>query len=249
MRINKKSDLPKWFNIENYKYMKELKDDEIFYLILCRLNDLVAKSFYDDNYFERNPYCGIESIEFNLREKTSKGKYELSSSSSITPVSIANLNGFKEELLDIGIDMQDRNIKRNHISTYKQDNSPLAYWDGVVCSIHLLNYQDETIIEQLRGLLKKWRKELDIEESLPLINNSWEVIKSKIINYNIFAFFDLQLWQFATGNSITGGVLSVTLYPEGEYDSTQITQTIKPFSEKLFTYETLEKIEREISNK
>ncbi|CDM90048.1 DUF6387 family protein [Xenorhabdus bovienii] len=248
MRINKKSDLPKWFDIEKYNKIKTLPDDEIAYLILCRCNDLLAGRYNKEGYFDNVLYCG-ELCSDDKIIKRSGNECKISSSPSIIPISIGHLNIFKNYLFDIGVNIEDEYVKYNHLSAYEMHNMSITSWSGVVCGIDLLTKQDETIINELRVLLKKWRRELDFEEAPSLLNNSWEIIKSKIINYNVFAFFDLQLWQFATGNSITGGVLSVTLYPEGEYDSTQIAQTIKPFSDKLFTYETLEKIEREISNK
>ncbi|PHM55200.1 DUF6387 family protein [Xenorhabdus sp. KK7.4] len=250
MRINKKSDLPKWFEIEKYNKIKALPDDEIAYLICCRCNDLLTGRYNKEGYFDNDLYCGeFYSDRDAMTIKQSDSNLNISSSSSITPISIGNLSVFIDDLRDINVHIKNESVKNNHLSAYEIHGMSITSWNGVICGINLMTHQDETIIEDLRVLLKKWRKELDLEETLSLINNSWGVIKTKIINYNIFAFFDLQLWQLATGNSITSGVLSVTLYPEGEYDSIQIAQTIKPFSEKLFTYETLEKIEREISNK
>ncbi|MBD2796012.1 hypothetical protein ID856_05595 [Xenorhabdus sp. 18] len=249
MRISKKSDLPKWFNIKNYERIKDLPDDEIAYLITCRINDLMTERFKGKNYFENHVYYGDDFWNCTPEITPIKTKNRISSSSSVTPLTINDINTFRNDLLDIGIDLNSNDEKGNHISAYEHFGMSITSWHGVVCSINLLTSQDETIISDLRVLLKKWRAELDFEEKPSLISSSWEVIKPKIINYNIFAFLDLQLWQLATGNSITSGVLSVTLYPEGEYDSIQISQTIKPFSEKLFTSETLEKIEREISHK
>lgn len=249
MRINKKSNLPEWFDMENYKAIADFPDDEIVYLIQCRANDILTKRYNKNGYFENDLYYGENHPEGLNKFAKVNGKTRISSSSSISPISLSQINAFKKDLSEIGIDINDEHIKNNHLSAIEVYGVSITSWPGVVCSIDLLTKQDETIIDELKVLLKKWRSELNFEEHHPLIGSSWEVIKNKVINYNAFAFCDLQMWQMATKNTITSGVLAVTLYPEGQFDSIQIAQTIKPFTEKLFTFETLEKIEREISNK
>lgn len=226
-----------------------LPDDEIAYLILCRANDLLTGRYNKNGYFENDLYYGENYLEGLNKLVTINDKTRISSSSSISPISLNQIGTFKKDLSEIGIDINDEHIKNHHLSAIEMCGVSITSWPGVVCSIDLLTNQDETIIAELKVLLKKWRAELSFEEPLPLINSSWEVIKNKIINYNAFAFCDLHMWQMATKKTITSGVLAVTLYPEGQFDSIQIAQTIKPFMGKLFTFETLEKIEREISNK
>ncbi|CDH23231.1 DUF6387 family protein [Xenorhabdus bovienii] len=111
-----------------------------------------------------------------------------------------------------------------------------------------LDVDDSLIIDSVKRLLPIWRKDLGIEPLEKPISSSWEVLRNKILNYKIIPLLDLLIWEKKTKNKITNGVLAVTLYPDGEFDSINIAQTIKPFLEKILSFYSIEKIRREVSN-
>lgn len=110
-----------------------------------------------------------------------------------------------------------------------------------------LSVPDEILISDMKSLLPKWREELGVEADEIQINNTWSVIRKKIIEYNVLPYIDLHLWANIKGVSIPGGVLAVSLFPDGDKEQFAIAQTIRPFIDRLMTYETLEKFKREIS--
>lgn len=110
-----------------------------------------------------------------------------------------------------------------------------------------LSVPDEILLGDFKKLLPKWREELGIDVEEIKVTNSWAVIKKKIIEYNVLPYIDLLTWARIKGVTIPGGVLAVSLFPDGDKEQFAIAQTIKPFVDRLMTYESLEKIKREIS--
>lgn len=51
MRINKKSDLPKWFKLSDYEIYKDMKDDDMLDQLCCRSNALMVGEFKKDGFF------------------------------------------------------------------------------------------------------------------------------------------------------------------------------------------------------
>jgi hypothetical protein len=119
--------------------------------------------------------------------------------------------------------------------------------DGLLISVDLDN-RDDLLIESFSSLLKRWRKELNIPEPRKPIAGGWESIRKKIIEYKIIPLIDLLAWEKSSDSKISLGVLAVALFPDGEKDSIMIAQTIKPFLEKLMSFESLEKIRKDLSN-
>ncbi|WP_222889416.1 DUF6387 family protein [Enterobacter sp. C2] len=110
-----------------------------------------------------------------------------------------------------------------------------------------LDMPDDILIDDLKTLLPIWREELNIKENKHEINNSWSVVKRKVIEYRVLPYVDLICWANAKNLSIPQGVLAVALFPDGEKDGFAIAQTIKKFVENLMRSEYLEKLRREIS--
>ncbi len=243
MRISKKSDLPKWFNLDNYKGFSRLDDDEIIHQIIWRRNDEITEVFKQEDYFETYAAGGIYkrwAPNCTIKKVVSERK-RISSGRIFQPLSFSDVYDINERIEGLG----NKNLHEfDHVNAVF---SPFFNGD-VFCSITLTS-QDDLILDELRMHLPKWREELGIELEQLRIKNSWDVVRNKIISYQAMAFRDLMMWQKATGNQITNGVLTVALYPEGEYDSTNIVQTIKPFVENLFTDAAIEKFDSEISSK
>ncbi|WP_254797826.1 DUF6387 family protein [Enterobacter sp. JMULE2] len=118
--------------------------------------------------------------------------------------------------------------------------------DNVAITIDLDN-RDEILIDTFSKLLPLWRRELNIPEPSKPVTGGWESIRKKIIEYKIIPMIDLLSWERTTKNRISLGVLAVALFPDGEKDSIMIAQTVKPFLDKLMTYDSLEKIRKELS--
>lgn len=244
MRISKKSDLPKWFKLENYEKFSALDDSMFITQIIVRKNDEITNVFKREGYFEEKLSSGLYPLHYpECNHKVILDAKRLSSSRIFQPISLLSL-GFINESMENVSETHNKNIY-NSIDAI----SPQPFFDGDIhCAIRL-DTQDDLILNDLKKLLPEWRKQLGIELESEKIKNSWDVVKSKIISYQAIALRDLLMWQIATGNQITNGVLTVALYPEGDYDSTNIVQTIKPFVENLFTDSSIEKFDAEISSK
>lgn len=135
-------------------------------------------------------------------------------------------------------------MKQRHINTIPQE---ILDNDGSIYVEIDLDLDDKLIIDSLSRLIPEWRKEMGVLVSEEPVNSSWAVSRAKILDYKIIPLFDLLAWSEKTNNSITNGVLAVTLFPDGEYDSINIAQTIKPFLDKIFNFSSTEKFKREIS--
>lgn len=118
--------------------------------------------------------------------------------------------------------------------------------EGLLLTVDL-TIPDELLVDDFKKLLPIWRKEIGIESVNIPFNNSWDVIRRKIIDYNVIPYIDLMIWSIDSRCSISQGVLAVSLFPNGEKDVFAIAQTVKPFVDKLMNEESLEKFRREIS--
>ncbi|PAV01570.1 hypothetical protein CBG25_15920 [Arsenophonus sp. ENCA] len=113
-----------------------------------------------------------------------------------------------------------------------------------------VNHPDEDLLQELLYLIGSWRKTLNIEDpNKDVVIQSWDVVKAKLIKYKAIPLLDLWMWSDITGNRIKNEVLAVTLYPDGEYGSNNIAQTIEPFLEKIFSFFSMKKFSREILEK
>ncbi|CAM2976330.1 DUF6387 family protein [Klebsiella quasipneumoniae subsp. similipneumoniae] len=137
----------------------------------------------------------------------------------------------------------------NHgkLVSYASDPVSLIMGDVALYISVDLSVPDEILISDMKNLLPKWREELEVSAEEIQINNSWAIIRKKIIEYNVLPYIDLHLWANVKGVSIPGGVLAVSLFPDGDKEQFAIAQTIRPFIDRLMNYESLEKIKREIS--
>ena len=70
--------------------------------------------------------------------------------------------------------------------------------------------------------------------------------KKRLLDYSLFPLIDLMIWEKISGNKITHSVKAVSIYTDGQYGETQITQTIKPNLDKIFNYFSIEKLRREL---
>ena len=259
MRINKKSDLPKWFKLSDYEIYKDMKDDDMLDQLCCRSNALMVGEFKKDGFFGKKISNGLyvedyEELPVTINQVNRLDinySYSLTEGAAISPLSVRDLRFMSRELLsesNININVEPDpklNDRFLHVSAINKES---LYFEGFFCRINLMKH-DDIIIDELKELLNDWREELDLEKPEPTIKNGWNVVRDKLIAYSAIPLIDLMLWEVATGNKITNGVLAVTLFPDGEYDSIQMNQTIKKFVVALLDYRTIEKIAHEISTK
>ncbi|EOG9027116.1 MULTISPECIES: DUF6387 family protein [Proteus] len=256
MKISNKKDLPKWFNLSDYDCYNIMPDDEIIYQLSCRYNALITEEYKEnDVFFAKKINKGVYIYNDNVTPLWKKNDFDrklyLSKGKSISPMTIRDAKfmfGDIKEKIGISIsDKVDEDFNDMYISI-SAINKLSVIFDGVFCKIDLMK-SDEVILYEMSHLLKTWRNELDIPDDDDTIKNGWYVVKDKILSYRMFPLIDLILWEKAMSNKITNGVLAVSLFPNGEYDSINIAQTIRPFAMSLLNYKTLEKFEHEISNK
>ncbi|WP_114192486.1 DUF6387 family protein [Edaphovirga cremea] len=256
MRIDKKQNLPDWFKLADYDCYKVMSDEEIVHQLSCRCNAMMVEEYKNENFFEdrlkKGLYVNVDDnvIPIWVRDDYDKSIF-LRKSSSISPLSVRDIKFIARDLKENNnIDINDR-VDDEFIDSYQHIsamNDISLYFDGFYCKVNLLK-QDAIITSELLELIKMWRKDLGIPEPTPLIKNTWPIIKDKIISYAAFPLIDLIMWEKATSNKITNGVLAVSLFPDGDYDSINIAQTIKPFIESILDSKSIDKIEHEISNK
>ncbi|WES90496.1 DUF6387 family protein [Dickeya fangzhongdai] len=126
------------------------------------------------------------------------------------------------------------------------DSVSLITDEGLYISVDL-GVPDDILIEDFKSLLPIWRKELGFELDEVPVNNYWKVIRKKIVDYKVLPYIDLMHWSNVKKVSIPISVLTVALWPYGERGDFGIYQTVKPFIEKIMTYDSLERFKREIS--
>ncbi|MBL5827666.1 DUF6387 family protein [Serratia fonticola] len=256
MKINKKQNLPSWFKLSDYDCYKVMTDDEIVHQLSCRCNAMIVEEFKNERFFEdrlsHGLYVNADSSVMPVQVKSDCDKtHFLSKTSCISPLSVRDIKTIAMHLrethnIDINGSVDDGLLDSyQHISA--MDGISVIF-DGFYCKVDILK-QDDVIISELLKLIKLWRREIGVPDPTPLIKNSWSVVKDKIISYAIFPLIDLMMWEEATSNKITNGVLAVSLFPDGDYDAINIAQTIKPFVESVLDLGSIEKIEHEISNK
>lgn len=258
MRIRSKKQLPSWFNLIDYSCYESMSDDEIIYQLSCRVNAITVEEYKKHDFFVRfinkgmyvfkSEYDGITPVW--KKGEIDKSKY-LSKSQEVSPLSLRDINFLVKGLNGGGKVNIDGSIKEDFSDMYIHVSAidPVSViFDGLYCKVDLLK-SDEIILSEFKNLLSKWREELDFPEQVSPIKNSWKIARDKLFSYKAIPFIDLMLWESGTGNKITNGVLAVSLFPDGEYDSVNIAQTIKPFINALMDNRTIEKFEHEISNK
>jgi len=142
--------------------------------------------------------------------------------------------------------MEEDEVNHGLLMAREGDAVSLVLNETLYLSVNL-TVTDEIILGDIRKLLPVWREELGVSVEEQPVNSSWGVIRKKIIDYKVLPFIDLMLWARVKKLSIPSGVMAVALFPDGEKDGYAIVQTIKPFVEKLMTFDSLEKLKREIS--
>lgn len=142
--------------------------------------------------------------------------------------------------------MTESDVNHGLLMARGSDSVSLVTDSSLYISVDL-NVPDDILIDDFKKLLPIWREEMEMEPIDAPLNNYWQVVRRKIIEYKVLPYIDLMHWSKVKNVSIPSSVLTVALWPYGERGDFGIYQTIKPFIEKIMSYDSLEKLKREIS--
>jgi len=253
-RINRKSMLPKWFELSAYEEIKNLNDHDLILQLVSR-RELYTSTivneydgFDDILYNSRGVIWDFDKHHYSYFDNEFGKKYselQMSAIGGVEPLNLLDTMRYAKNaesyISDESIERSLRGLKRSISKVTDTDNSMVVKLN--------MDWPDSVIISDLQRLLSIWRAELDIQNDNSLSSQSWDVIKKKIYDYNVFPMIDLLSWAKSSGKTITNGVITVALFEDGRYDYTHITQTIKPFIDNLMKEFYLEKLRREIIGK
>lgn len=255
MLINKKSDLPEYFDIRKYKTFESLDDREFFNQLLMRhymvadydkwideddLKIIMSNPIADRKYSE-DAFAGVDYVQSDMQENNSNAGKRLGSSMLIEPLQRHDI--FKIMHSKKVVDEYD---DADTLGLFDCINLIDNFGDDFFVKLDL-RYPDEFLIEDLSSLLSLWRNSLNIPDpNNELSINSWEVARRKIISYGIFPYADLFCWQKITGNRISSSVIAGSIFPDLSVGEKKLCETIRPFFEKNLANFSLEKFEREI---
>lgn len=260
MRISKKNDLPKWFDLKKYQAFEKMSDAELFYQLSARW-DLYVFSVAEElsEIEKRLSECVISDAE--LKSELVRGDVDdgnesfgmLSKSSAVSPLSIydhyslhVDVNAYAKEN---ELDMNSKSLSkflyhpRSVNGFLDKDNEHHMYMKVD------LNWPDNLIVADIQKLLPIWRERLGYNPDAQCLSYGWDLAKKKIIKHSLLPLIDMLIWERKTENTITHSVKAVAVYPDGEYGENNITQTIKPNLEKIFNFYSIEKFRRELNDR
>lgn len=253
-RINRKDQLPDWFCLDDYKKLSSLSDDEIIFQLIARRESFkdckeIHHKRFIDYYFSSGVVKNKDEYFYSLTDREFVKKYsdlQLHAKGGVEPISIiavTDLNSKAQRYIE------ENNISRSLRGQKRSVSSTIEESNMMHLSINL-DWPDELIVKDIMQLLPLWRDSLSkLNDTKVFPSQSWEITKRKIFDYNIFPMIDLLTWAGWSGKTITKDVLAVSLFPDGRYGYTNITQTIMLFIDNLMKDFSLEKYRREIINK
>jgi len=276
-RINSKKELPKSFDLKKYDAMYSMSDKDLFRQLCWRWEYLTEKNEGFPDYglhygacYPPNPNYGDPFNEIDMGEysedhmyahKTKPKILSLSHGGGIRAVSrfdiseMARLNSeagyWKGNSLVISKDDDISSLfPKDDGMLWAVMSEPVSLINKSLDQLYIaidLDSPDEALIHYFSKLLISWRKELGKGNPPKAIGGSWDIIKRKILDYRVIPMIDLISWAMASGNKITNNILAASVFPDGERGSYEITQTIKPFIDKLMRPDSLDKINRELN--
>lgn len=259
----KRKDNLKWFDLKKYDELYKLSDEQLLFQLIHRrdwytgtlLNLIDTNIHYDvleryndimENRFKEAVRPLDSEYFYNLKIENKKySDKQLSFKRGVSPLRLIDV----KELDKLSARyINEENISRS-LRGLKRSVSKVIDTDNTMHVKLNLNYPDEIIIEDLKGLLKTWRGELNFNEGNEDIKNntSWDVTRRKIFDYKVFPIIDLMCWEKFTKSRVTNKKIASLVFVDGEYDSTNIAQTIKPFIENLMGGFSIEKYQSIIS--
>ncbi|WP_319938342.1 DUF6387 family protein [Xenorhabdus littoralis] len=261
MKIKKKNELPDWFDVDKYEVLKSLNDHDMLSQLIVRRDwlkgewgGLISVNTYNDitGLYDDAFSKIIQPLDSRTFYKLRMGrkKYsnmEMAANESVEPTKIIDMTRLKNTINDY----IDKNNIKNSLRGQKASVSMIVnhiydYHNKILINLNL-DYPDEILLDDIKKLLPIWREELKIDSSLSQSIKSWDVVKRKIFEYKVFPIIDLMCWEMISGVKITNKKIAQSVFKYGEYDSINITQTIKPFIENLMDDFSIEKYQRIIT--
>lgn len=260
MIVNKRNGYAEWFDIDKYNIFNELSDCDLLNQLIVRRDYLFYGVQNDGAYFFLEEFEEIRdefyakifsdvirpldsSTWYRNNMKTKKyTDMQLSATSTVTPLQVIDVKKMEGEVSDY---INKNNIRHSLRGQKASINKIKPYFNEMHITLDMEN-PDDILLEDIKKLLPEWRKELDFNHTRTSdsISGSWGVVKRKILDYKIIPIIDLICWGNITRKRITNKKIAQLVFPYGEYDSTNIVQTIKPFIENLMRDFSIEKYQR-----
>ncbi|MDC9616282.1 DUF6387 family protein [Xenorhabdus khoisanae] len=243
--------IPNWFDLDKYEVLKELNDNDLLAQLIVRRdsffignNDFIDISEYKEFYAEilSSVIQPLDNGTFYKRKMATK-KYsdlQMSEGESVRPLRIIDITHIKRPIDDY---IYENNIARSLRGQKRSVSKILGNSNSLFLELNF-DWPDEILIEDIKNLLPIWREELNSAMDSLKINMSWSTVRRKIFDYQVFPIIDLMCWENVIKKRITNKNLALAVFKYGEYDSTNIAQTIKPFIENLMSDFSIEKYER-----
>lgn len=244
----KKSNIPEWFNLNDYENLKYMNRNQWRLVWLDRLNAYrYLKERENTSSLNKNLISELPLIikENAYRDDLISYKYsvdEFADHFIFFTYQIAKIWGnseFIKVLDDVGKYVEESKIKKENIEDIFDDVSISDYEElnldntemlkringhfGLIVSVDT-NFSDEVILKRFKEVLSSYRKER--KENGKIISEN--EIKS-LIGYKVIPYIDLILWGMMTGKKIRDQEIADALFPD-EYDISRIDtvrQTVK----------------------
>jgi len=247
MKINKKSELPCWFQLDKYNILNDLNDVDLESQLKLRI-DLFM------NLIRLNPWRPSDESKYKQilnNDVILKVEYPSNLEDGVLDYSLSRtfaVEGFPwiyGYTLVKGLESRGELAKGQNPLTLEprlaygsysvvSQKFYLSAMETVDVSLDLKHYTDKEIVDDIKILLPKWRNELKIKEP-PNKPHTEETRLKKVLHYEIIPLLDLKIWCEVNKNEITQSVYAGALFPEHDRGDTEFKQTIIPFLKKLIS--------------
>lgn len=239
-RINKIIDLPKWFCLGNYDILSNLNDMDLINQLAMRIESVDnGFDWLDDYPGAREGFISYMEGEYDNAVRPLKGslftdkikrkkysEWQMDGAGGIEPLRLIDVVNLSKKAMQY---IDENNIKRSLRGQKRSVSSTISNEGEMHINLDL-SWPDEILLRDLATLLPIWRKVLRKEQTeYSKLTSSWSIIRKKIFDYKIIPMLDLIEWSGINKVAITNKVLALALFPNAEYDSVGIAQTIKPF--------------------
>ena len=210
----------KWFDVDKYDVLNELTVEQIYieverrvlaYNLLTQYDSLKPqlKALVDDH--EQKIQSG--KVLFNEDAKIDKPEEILSSSYIANPLTIA---GAKDvigavDLVNRLIGPEEEAKRSRQLSQYLSQAGISK--DVMFVEIHLSEASTEDIIEHLKTMIPRWKKELKVKPHEERGYRFGVGTIKKVMKYNLIPMFDLMFWEKKNNTKIGIALLTRLLYP------------------------------------
>lgn len=240
-----------WFKLENYNFIDSITIDQLLREFETRLfcydlydvdeyaESTIYSALYSDPYINRNDNT-ISSDNSNFNSLSSK-IMPFPDDCSLVPLNLHGFTKLAQLFLDEKILTSDIKNKLHypkheiftHISKMTQGDNTSIF--PLIIGCNIATYSDEEILKSMEKFLPIWRESLKVKEpKMPKVNIGIQSLK-KIVSYRTLPMIDILLWCNVNSYTISDTLLSFLVFKDEFKDSYVIKDTIKPFTENIFT--------------